>query len=308
MKDRLNCQERKHALLLGGSNQISVSKESGDLRGAASSSSNSGKGAYYPMKQMYHFSKSTSRGFTLIELLIVIAIILILIAIALPNFLEAQQRAKVAKAKGEMNTYMKAMESYRLDFGGYPRDHDSIWPHPVAGEQDGYTQLTSPIKYLSKLPTDPWGQQVTTGGYQAGGVARNRAIYYEGGSGSDETGNYDGGKGGQCGTGSAKSIYRNKQMRAWGSARCVHAYLMLSIGPNADDDTNSTGVGPSSGNDNFPYSVLMNPYSPTNGTVSAGDIYKTTGEWRRGWSLCNGCGPYRILESGNFKKYEQEGE
>ncbi|MBW7937580.1 MAG: prepilin-type N-terminal cleavage/methylation domain-containing protein, partial [Candidatus Omnitrophica bacterium] len=34
-------------------------------------------------------------GFTLIELLIVIAIILILISIALPNFLEAQMRAKV---------------------------------------------------------------------------------------------------------------------------------------------------------------------------------------------------------------------
>ncbi|MBE7490114.1 prepilin-type N-terminal cleavage/methylation domain-containing protein [bacterium] len=34
-------------------------------------------------------------GFTLIELLIVIAIILILISIALPNFLEAQLRAKV---------------------------------------------------------------------------------------------------------------------------------------------------------------------------------------------------------------------
>lgn len=39
-------------------------------------------------------------GFTLIELLIVIAIILILIAIALPNFLDAQARAKVTKTEG----------------------------------------------------------------------------------------------------------------------------------------------------------------------------------------------------------------
>ena len=44
------------------------------------------------------------RGFTLIELLIVIAIILILIAIALPNFLEAQMRAKVTKANSEIRT------------------------------------------------------------------------------------------------------------------------------------------------------------------------------------------------------------
>ncbi|KXK39104.1 MAG: Fimbrial protein precursor [Candidatus Hinthialibacteria bacterium OLB16] len=44
------------------------------------------------------------RGFTLIELLIVIAIILILISIALPNFLEAQMRAKVARVRSEFRS------------------------------------------------------------------------------------------------------------------------------------------------------------------------------------------------------------
>ncbi len=258
------------------------------------------------MKEMLYLPKTTRHGFTLIELLIVIAIILILISIALPNFLEAQQRAKVAKAKGEMKAYMVGMESYRLDFGGYPRDHDSVWPHPEAKDQDGYTQLTSPIKYLSKLPMDPWGSQVTTGGYVAGGVARNRAFYYEGGSGSDELGSFDG-KGGQCGTaGSTKLLYKNKLLRSWGSNRCVHAYLMLSIGPNADDDTWGGPAG--GGNDQFPYALSLGIYSPTNGTVSAGDIYKTTGEWRRGYSICNGCGVYVRLADGSYAKYNQEGE
>lgn len=237
------------------------------------------------MNQKFYLPKSTSRGFTLIELLIVIAIILILISIALPNFLEAQQRAKVAKCKGELKTYILALESYKMDFGGYPRDHDSIWPHPVAGEQDGYTQLTSPIKYISKLPTDPWGSEVSTGGYQAGGVARNRAIYYEGGSGSDAIP--------QCGTGSPKLLYRDRNRRSWGSSKCIHAYLMLSIGPDKDDNTN--------GNDDFPYSTGLTVYNPTNGTASPGDIYKTTGEWKRG-------NVFRYLEGGNVKKYEQEGE
>ena len=43
-------------------------------------------------------------AFTLIELLIVVAIIAILAAIAVPNFLEAQVRAKISRAKADMRS------------------------------------------------------------------------------------------------------------------------------------------------------------------------------------------------------------
>lgn len=94
-------------------------------------------------------------GFTLIELLVVIAIILILIAIALPNFLEAQIRARVTKAKGEIRTLSIALDSYYLDWKYYPNvsfPNYRAQPHPSAG----LTWLTTPIAYITSLPEDPF--------------------------------------------------------------------------------------------------------------------------------------------------------
>src|SRR5690606_1080805 len=90
------------------------------------------------------------KGFTLIELLIVIAIILILIAIALPNFLEAQIRAKVARVEADLRTVTIALETYFLDWGQYtPQSEDEF---DFAAH--GLSQLTTPLTYLAELPFD----------------------------------------------------------------------------------------------------------------------------------------------------------
>jgi prepilin-type N-terminal cleavage/methylation domain-containing protein len=83
-------------------------------------------------------------GFTLIELLIVIAIIMILIAIALPNFLDAQARAKVTKTEGDLKSLEFAITAYQLD-----------WREYVGNFR--LDRLTTPIGYIMAIPEDPFG-------------------------------------------------------------------------------------------------------------------------------------------------------
>jgi len=97
------------------------------------------------------------RAFTLIELLIVVAIIAILAAIAVPNFLEAQVRSKVSRAKTDMRTISVGLESYRVDENRYPLDRSWWQTSSDAPYRDGdlaLTRLTTPVSYLSSIPSN----------------------------------------------------------------------------------------------------------------------------------------------------------
>ena len=98
-------------------------------------------------------------AFTLIELLIVVAIIAILAAIAVPNFLEAQVRSKVARVKTDMRTMATAIESYAVDYNAAPLGQDDWWAlypdYPTANGK-ALSYLTTPVAYLTSLPTDPF--------------------------------------------------------------------------------------------------------------------------------------------------------
>lgn len=102
------------------------------------------------------------RAFTLIELLIVVAIIAILAAIAVPNFLEAQTRSKVSRTKADLRTLAIGIEAYRVDNNTYPYVYGVTQPLPTRLSGTASGNITSPIAYLSSIPTDPFFKYSTT--------------------------------------------------------------------------------------------------------------------------------------------------
>lgn len=89
-------------------------------------------------------------AFTLIELLIVVAIIAILAAIAVPNFLEAQVRAKVARCLADTRAIAVALETYRTENSRYPSREDGDWG------MRRLALLSTPVPYITRVPRDPF--------------------------------------------------------------------------------------------------------------------------------------------------------
>jgi prepilin-type N-terminal cleavage/methylation domain-containing protein len=207
-------------------------------------------------------------GFTLIELLIVVAIIGILAAIAVPNFLNAQIRAKISRSYSDMKSTMTAIEQLRLDKGvllvdfwdddttwGQERMSDTFNNVGNVGEANRrqvhvLMPLTSPISYLGSIPKDPFVPQhlqASSGGHsERFGIQGNDVYYYADNDPMTAGGDYGG--------------------TSYDPPLNEGDYVLYAFGPAAE-----AMYGGSNG---VRYGI---PYDTSNGTNSIGDIMMKSG-------------------------------
>ncbi len=96
-------------------------------------------------------------GFTLIELMVVIVILGIIGGLVVPQFMDEPQKARVVKARLQIENISVAVRKFYFDHGYYlttEQGLEGLVKKPALGRipktfpKDGY---------LAKVPKDPWG-------------------------------------------------------------------------------------------------------------------------------------------------------
>ncbi|HEV2690874.1 MAG TPA: type II secretion system major pseudopilin GspG, partial [Bryobacteraceae bacterium] len=93
-------------------------------------------------------------GVTLIEMMVVVTIIALFAALVLPKMIGQADRARKTAARAQINAYMTALGSYKLDTGGFPSTEQGLQALRVKPENVNAWQGP----YLTKdVENDPWG-------------------------------------------------------------------------------------------------------------------------------------------------------
>lgn len=100
-------------------------------------------------------NSNQSAGFTLLELLVVIAIIGLLAAYVGPKYFSQVGKSEVTVAKSQIDSFAKALDSFRLDVGRFPTTEEGLGALTV--KPSNTKNWSGP--YLRKdVPSDPWGR------------------------------------------------------------------------------------------------------------------------------------------------------
>lgn len=210
-------------------------------------------------------------GFTVIELLIVIAIISVIAAIAVPNLMSANIRAKVSGAKADMGCIAIALEDYKVDYGEYPKDprvsrpSTNYAPDVIAepnqefngGNDTGssgndaiglgylvYPEAGLEPRYLKRIAGDPFNNNGEEDWDGSSGDHNHHYLYY--------TGRWDSGSG--------------TSVDCTSSDDPPQYWALVSWGPDKDKDITSYVNAKNAVNNG------TNLYNPDNGITSSGDI------------------------------------
>ncbi len=217
-------------------------------------------------------------AFTLIELLIVVAIIAILAAIAVPNFLEAQTRSKISRAKSDMRTLATGLESYAVDYSKPPmgQQETNKWVPPDFGLDANVSKwvnmarLTTPLAYLTSVPLDPFADKgrVSADGSLGG---------YGGGAGVFIYHSYPGAK--------TRQGLNDMNAAAKNAAALGVTWSLRSIGPSRRLGVFGSVDGTTTGTDPQFMAKMLDTatqarypslaYDPSNGTMSFGWIFRS---------------------------------
>jgi len=93
-------------------------------------------------------------GITLIEMLVVVTIIALFAALVAPVMFKQSDKARVTAARAQINSFMTALGSYKLDTGVLPSTEEGLQALRV--KPANLESWQGP--YLPKeIPLDPWG-------------------------------------------------------------------------------------------------------------------------------------------------------
>lgn len=217
-----------------------------------------------------------NKAFTLIELLIVVAIIAILAAIAVPNFLEAQTRSKVSRAKADIRSLATGLEAYAVDANAYPQCNsvdNCIWHTPNPAYCTIFERLSTPIAYMtSGILQDPFRSQ-----FRSGAIDSQTGTFTPASTVSDADEVFY--KYAAIAQPNAPGPSALALVTTADAAKSV--WVTYSVGP----DTIKTGLTGTMApgatgllNPNATVAAAMNNiYDTTNGTVSTGDVFRVGG-------------------------------
>ena len=131
---------------------------------------------------------AAQRGFTLIELLVVIVILGLLAGVVTVKIMNEPDKARIVKAKMQIESLSTALKKFRLDNGFYPTTEqglEALVEEPSTGREPANYPEGG---YLSKVPSDPWGNEyvyISPGEHDEFDIISYGGDAEEGGEGAD---------------------------------------------------------------------------------------------------------------------------